>query len=171
MKPLARNLVRSVSMLAVPGATMIAEASAASATEPAASCATVSTSGPEVEEIRELEHRGARSNVEGWSIEEARAFFAPEWVSVSADGTHSGVDVVLSEFVNGRSRPWAGRFEISDLDIRVYCDVAVVVGRAAAYAIGAPAAADRPGVRFRWLNVWRRQDGRWLYAANQFTRY
>lgn len=126
--------------------------------------------GPDAEEIRSLEERGARANVEGWSIEEARAFFAPEWASVQPNGEVSDVDAVLSAFKDDRSVPWAGRFDLSDLDIRVYCDTAVVIGRGEAWAPGAPAEVP-PAVKFRFLNVWRKEGGRWLYAANQFVRY
>jgi hypothetical protein len=131
----------------------------------------MSTSGPDVEEIRRLEQRGAQSNVDGWDIEEARRFFAPEWTSVGPDGSDGDLSSVLNAFDNGRSRPWAGRFEILDLDIRVYCDTAVVVGRAAAYRIGASGQEDAPAAHFRWLNVWRKEQGRWVYVANQFARY
>ena len=134
-------------------------------------CPSMQTSGPEVEAIRRLEERGAQSNVDGWSLEEARGFFAPEWISVGPDGNDANLAAVLEGFESGRSRPWAGRFDILDLDIRVYCDTAVVVGRAAAYRIGASEPGETPAVRFRWLNVWRKQDGRWLYVANQFARY
>ena len=139
--------------------------------EAPASCATISTGGPDAEEIRRLEHIGAQSNVEGWSIEEARTFFAPDWISIGPNGNTTGLDTVLSGFENGRSRPWAGRFEVLDLEIRVYCDVAVVIGRAAAYPIGAADTERAPAAHFRWLNVWRKEGGRWVYAANQFTRY
>jgi hypothetical protein len=139
--------------------------------EAQSACLSMQTSGPDAEEIRRLENRGAQSNVDGWSLEEARDFFAPEWISVGPDGAHSDLAAVLDGFENGRSRPWAGRFDILDLDIRVYCDSAIVVGKAAAYRIGASGPNDAPAVHFRWLNVWRKQDGRWLYVANQFARY
>lgn len=135
------------------------------------SCPVMITSGPEAAEIGRLEERGARANVEGWSIEEARAFFAPEWVSVQPTGAVSDLDAVLSSFPNGQSVPWAGRFDLTNLDIRVYCDMAVVIGQAEAWRPGATAEGSAPAVRFRFLNVWRKVDGRWLYAANQFTRY
>lgn len=133
------------------------------------SCALAARSGPDAEQVRQLEERGARSNVEGWSIDEAKAFFAPSWVSVGPDGSVSGVEPVFEGFVNGRSKPWASRFDLVELDIRVYCDAAVVIGLAEAEGIGA-----KPGariVRFRFLNVWRKVDGRWLYSEQQFTRF
>lgn len=132
-------------------------------------CAPV-ISGAEVDEIRRLERVGAASNVEGWGLDDARAFFAPEWTSVQPNGSVMRLDAVLSQFPNGRSQPWASRFELPELDVRVYCDVAVVVGVGEAWAPDAAANAT-PAVRFRFTNVWRKQDGRWLYAANQFTRY
>lgn len=136
-----------------------------------ADCPTITSSGPDADEIRRLEERGARANVEGWSIEEARAFFAPEWLSVQPNGTDVSLESVFSTFPNGRSVPWAGRFDLTDLDVRVYCNTAIVIGRAEAYPPGATAADTEPAVRFRYLNVWRKVDGQWLYAAQQYTRY
>lgn len=66
-------------------------------------CAPI-TAGPDVEEVQRLELRGGAVNVEGWTIEEARAFFAPEWVSVQPDGSVTRLETVLSNFVEGRSR-------------------------------------------------------------------
>jgi len=133
----------------------------------AAECAQVLT-GPEVEEIRRLEERGAAANVEGWTIQEARAFFAPEWASLQPDGSLVTVEAVFAGFRDGRSQPWAGSFTLTGLDIRVHCDTAIVFGQAEARAIGAPATS--PATRFHFLNVWRKEEGRWLYAANQYVR-
>lgn len=125
--------------------------------------------GVDAEEIRRLELRGAATNVEGWSIEEARDFFAPEWMSVQPDGSVMGLDAVFARFQDGRSQPWAGRFDLTELDIRVYCDTAIVVGLAEARAPGS--SETSPALRFRYLNVWRKHEGRWLYAGQQYTRF
>lgn len=133
-------------------------------------CCQGETADPaDVEELRRLELRGARTNVEGWNLNEAKAFFAPKWVSVGPDGKIAGVDSVFESFVDGRSRPWATRFELVELDIRVYGAAAVVIGLAEAEGIGAPA-GTKP-TRFRYLNVWRKVNGRWLYSEQQFTRF
>lgn len=128
-----------------------------------------SQSAAAVEELRRLELEGARTNVEGWTLEEAKTFFAPRWVSVGPDGKIGDADSVFASFVDGRSRPWAKRFDLVELDIRAYGDVAVVIGLAEAEAIGAPA-GTKP-MRFRYLNVWRKVNGRWLYSEQQFTRF
>jgi|CXWL01.1.fsa_nt_gi hypothetical protein len=125
--------------------------------------------GADAEEIRRLEHRGAATNVEGWTIEEARSFFAPEWFSVQPDGTVMRLDAVFATFQDGRSRPGAGSFDLSELDIRVYCNTAIVVGLAEARAPGATQTST--ALRFRYLNVWRKHEGRWLYAGQQYTRH
>jgi hypothetical protein len=129
-------------------------------------CAPI-TAGPDVEEVRQRELRGAAVNVEGWAIAEARGFFAPEWVSVQPDGSVTRLETVLGGFLEGRSRAWASSFTLTELDIRVACDSAVVIGLAEARPLGAPQSS--PPVRMRFINVWRKQDGRWLYAANQWT--
>lgn len=132
-------------------------------------CARETNNAEDVEEVRRLELRGARTNVEGWSLEEAKAFFAPTWVSIAPDGTVAGVDSVFESFVDGRSRPWAKRFDLLELDIRVYGAVAVVIGMAEADGFGTPT-GTKP-TRFRYLNVWRKVNGRWLYSEQQFTRF
>lgn len=133
-------------------------------------CCPGETADPaDIEELRRLELRGARTNAEGWTLDEAKAFFAPKWVSVGPDGKIAGVDSVFESFVGGRSRPWASRFDLVELDIRVYGTAAVVIGLAEAEGIGAPA-GTKP-VRFRYLNVWRKVNGRWLYSEQQFTRF
>lgn len=128
-------------------------------------CAPVVT-GQDVEEVRRLELRGGAVNVEGWTFEEAQGFFAPEWASVQPDGSVTSLETVLSAFVEGRSRGWASSFRLVELDIRVACNSAVVIGLAEAQPL---ATQSSPPVRMRFLNVWRKQDGRWLYAANQWT--
>jgi ketosteroid isomerase-like protein len=126
----------------------------------------VTTSGSDVEELRRLEHYGASVNVEGWSADDARAFFAPEWVSVQPDGSRIDVAAALARFRGGRMPAWAEHFTVSDLDIRVYCDAAVVVGNAEALPRGAPAAAAP--MRYRYMNLWRRGPTGWLYAMQIF---
>lgn len=128
-------------------------------------CGTATTTGDDADAVRHLEERGARTNVEGWGIEEARQFFAPTWVSVGPDGVVKGLDTVFEAFVDGRSRPWATRFDLLELDVRVYCDTAIVIGLAEAHG-----ASPGQVARFRYLNVWRKVDGRWLYSEQQFTR-
>ena len=134
-----------------------------------AACSSFTATGPDAEEVRRLELRGAATNVEGWTIEEARAFFAPEWFSVQPDGSVTQLDAVLATFQDGHSRPRAGRFDLVELDVRVYCDMALVVGLAEARAPGG--SETSPVLRFRYLNVWRKHDGRWLYAGQQHTRF
>jgi ketosteroid isomerase-like protein len=116
-----------------------------------------------------LEQRGAATNVEGWTNEEARSFFAPEWFSVQPDGSVMRLDAVFARFQEGRSQPWARRFDLTELDIRVYCDTAIVVGLAEARARGG--SETSPALHFRYLNVWRKHEGRWLYAGQQSTRF
>lgn len=134
----------------------------------APSCPAVATTGPDVDAVRRLEERGARVNVEGWTIEEARAFFAPDFVSVQPNGSVNGLETVFSSFADGRSRPWARSFDLVELDVHIYnCNAAVVVGLAEAHPLGT--AESAPPLRLRFLNAWRKQDGRWLYAGNQYV--
>ena len=134
-----------------------------------ATCPGFTATGADANEVRRLELRGAATNVEGWTIEEARTFFAPEWMSVQPDGSVMQLDAVFARFQDGRSPPWAGRFDLVELDIRVYCDMAIVVGLAEARAPGG--SETSPALRFRYLNIWRKHEGRWLYAGQQYTRH
>jgi hypothetical protein len=160
--------MRMLMTLAAVAASMFLVSCAAAGVEASpehGACSAV-TSGADVEEIRRLEQYGARVNVEGWSAEDARGFFAPEWVSVQPDGSRIDVAAALSRFQNGRMPAWAERFVVSDLDIRVYCGSAIVVGNAEALPRGAPAGAAP--VRYRYMNVWRRGPSGWLYAMQLF---
>lgn len=138
--------------------------SEAQSTAPA-QCDVAASTGADADAVRALEERGARANVEGWTIEEARAFFAPTWVAVGPDGAVRGVEEVFASFVDGRSQPWAASFELRELDVRVYCDMAVVIGLA-------EARGSQPGqaARFRYLNVWRKIAGEWRYSEQQYVR-
>lgn len=128
-------------------------------------CDVAASTGADADAVRALEERGARANVEGWTIDEARAFFAPTWVAVGPDGSVRGVEEVFASFVDGRSQPWAASFELLELDVRVYCDMAVVIGLA-------EARGSQPGqaARFRYLNVWRKIAGQWRYSEQQYVR-
>jgi len=156
-------------LLVAAGLASVGHSSSSAPSTRAKACSKLVTSGSDADEVRRLELRGAASNVDGWSIEEARAFFAPEWVSVQPDGSQVGLDKVFSSFENGRSRPWAARFALTELDIRVYCDMAIVIGTAEASAKGDKQPPRT--VHFRYLNIWRKSGAGWLYAAQQYTRF
>lgn len=151
------------------GVALVAGFSSLSEASSLEECPVVTTAGPDVEAVKEMEAYGARVNMDGWSIIDARRFFAPDYVSIQPDGTVRRMDSVLAVFTNGRSDGWARSFDVSDLDVHVYhCSTAVVVGKAEVRANAAP--PDSPPWRIRYLNVWRKQDGHWLNSANQFTR-
>lgn len=154
-------------ILAVTTCSLIGSPLAAQTASLPHSCPVV-TSGPDVDTVRQLEERGAAVNVSGWTVEEARAFFAPEWVSLQPDGSVTKVDAVLARFQNGRSVAWAQSFELNELDVRVFCDTAVVVGLARARPLGA---SGTKVINLRYANIWRKRNGRWLYTANQFDRF
>lgn len=141
----------------------------AQATVTGAQCPDVATTGPDVEAVRQLELRGGQVNVEGWTIEEARQFFAPEFVSIEPGGGVNRLDRVLSTFPDGRNAGFARSFDISGLEIHIYgCDIAMVTGTADVRVRAA--SPEAPPWRIRFLNMWRRDAGHWRLAANQFTR-
>jgi hypothetical protein len=115
--------------------------------------------------IRALEAEGARSNVSGMPITRAREFFASDFRAQQPDGSVSDLPALLAGYRNGRSIPWASRFEISALSVHVYCNIAHVIGRAEAHALAMP--PTLPPLRFQWLNVWRRDGTQWRYLYNR----
>jgi hypothetical protein len=134
----------------------------------AAACRSVATEGPDVEAVRQMEQRGARMNVDGWDLADSREFFAPDFVSIQPGGAVSDLAAIMTTLANGRSPGWARRFDLTGLDVRVFdCEFAVVVGTAESQPLAA--APGAPAWRVRFLNVWRKEGGRWRYWANQFT--
>lgn len=134
--------------------------------DPEPDCAIPVSQGPVAEKIRALEEAGASSNVTGVPLETAERMFWPDYVTVAQDGTVTPRESILRDW---KPTPWASRFEIKQLDIRVYCDTAVVVGLSEAEALGAPTGTNR--VRFRWLNVWTESKGEWRLSATHFARF
>jgi len=130
-----------------------------------AGCVMPVSSGPVADEIRVLEEAGAASNVTGLSVEGAQRMFWPDYLAVAQDGTVSTRESILRTW---NPTPWASRFDIQELDIKVYCDMALVIGLSEAEPRGAPA-GTKP-TQFRWLNVWTQGNGEWRLSATQFTR-
>lgn len=126
------------------------------------------TEGPDVDAIKLLEERGALTNVEGDTLSSAEEFFAEDFVTIDTQGNLLTRADILSTYENGRLQPWARRMELQDLDIRVYCDTAIVFGAAQSWAIGMPDAA--PPILFRFLHVWLKREGRWTYTAQHASR-
>lgn len=159
-----------LALLMVAGATLPGcanfEATAESAHH---SCEALKASGLVVDRIRTFEQAGAASNVSGMTLEAAQSMFAPEYVAVGQDGSIKSRNDALQMFESRRSAGWAEKFEIIELDIKVYCDMATVVGFSEALWKGAPPTA-KP-LHFRWLNVWKRANKDWQLIASQFTEF
>lgn len=134
-----------------------------------ASCENYETAGPAAEDIRRLEQEGAASNVTGLALEDAERLFASGYVSIAPDGSVSRRETVMKAFASGRSAPWAQRFDVTELDVQVYCDAAIAVGLSEAEA--KTSAGESRTLHFRWLNVWTRSADGWRLSATQFARY
>jgi ketosteroid isomerase-like protein len=150
--------------------TLIAVGFLAAAAVPAAgaeACRTV-TSGKAVDEIRALEEAGGQSNVIGMTLEDGKRMFAASFMSFGPDGAVKTRDDILKTYVDGQMAAWASSFAIKELQIKVYCDTATVIGLSDVAAKNA--APDAPPVHFRWLNVWAKPEGFWQIVATQFTR-
>ena len=134
----------------------------------AAGCSGFVTTGPVVEEVRSLEERGAARNVTGQVKSETEQMLAPEYYAVSPDGSVASRSDLLKGYVDGKLPGWATAFSIKSLDVRVYCDAAVVTGLAD--AAGKDAKGETRNAQFRWLNVWHLTVGGWRLGASQFAR-
>lgn len=133
-------------------------------TRAAEPCAAVATSGADVEAVRERELRAAQAPTTAWTLAEVTQLFAPEFQTVQPNGVVQRLDEVLGEFVNGRTAPWATRYEIVEMDVRVYnCAAASVVGVAEVQPRGGPA------MRWRFTDTWRKENGAWLFARSQYV--
>jgi hypothetical protein len=125
------------------------------------------TTGTAVDEIRALEEAGGQSNVKGMTLAEGERMFSKSFVSFGPDGAVKTRDDILKTYVGGKMAPWAASFTIKELDVKVYCDSATVVGLSEVVSLRAK--PEAPPVRFRWLNVWAKPDGFWQIVASQFT--
>jgi len=131
------------------------------------SCRGVATSGAVAEEIRALEEAGGQSNVTGMTLADGEKMFAPSFVSFGPDGAVKTRADILDKYVDGKMQAWAASFTIKELEVKVYCDTATVVGLSEVVPLKAK--PDAPPARFRWLNVWAKPDGFWQIVASQFT--
>jgi hypothetical protein len=164
-----RKFMLLPALIIVTGATLSSCANFVESKNMGSGCSGYVTSGPAVEEIRALEEDGAASNVKGQTLAKGQRMFAPGYVSVSPDGSVASQEDILRNYVDGKSKPWTSRFDVKELNIKVYCDMAIVVGLAEAYRIGAQEGA-KP-THFRWLNIWTHLKGEWRLSATQFARF
>jgi hypothetical protein len=152
-------------LLFAAAAAFLAAASAPAAGAPA--CNAVS-SGKAADEIRALEEAGGQSNVKGMSLEDGKRMFASSFMSFGPDGAVKTRNDILKTYVDGRMAPWASSFAIKELQVKVYCGTATVIGLSEVRVKNAP--PNAPPAHFRWLNVWARPEGFWQIVATQFTR-
>ncbi|GIQ72644.1 nuclear transport factor 2 family protein [Bradyrhizobium sp. RD5-C2] len=88
----------------------------------------------------------------------------PDYVIVQPGGAIETKADVLASYRSG-TRHWEAA-RVDELDIRLYQDTAVVVGRWLASGRNGPASFD---YRARFLSVWVRLGGRWQNLAYQAT--
>jgi hypothetical protein len=161
------NNIKLLTAVAVASAAAVFGVADDASAKTRAVCQTYATTGARVDEIRALEETGGQSNVVGMTLAEGERMFAQSFVSYGPDGAIKTRADVLKTYVDGKFQPWASSFEIKELEVKVYCDTATVVGLSEVRPKGAPPAAK--AIRFRWLNVWAKPEGFWQIVASQFT--
>ena len=115
--------------------------------------------------VLEAHEERLRQAIVGADTAVLAALWAPEYLSTSAVGHTSTRDESLMAYGGGLVR--VDSAEVSDLDIRVYGNTAVVLGlqRWGGQAAGRPFSGLA-----RFQHVWLRQrDGSWQLVASQLT--
>jgi len=92
------------------------------------------------------------------------ALMAPDYAQIDAAGRIVGREEILASFRSGE-RGWIEAHS-DEHRVRLYGDVAVVVGRWRAKGENAGQAFDYAA---RYVAVWARRDGRWLMVSDQAT--
>jgi ketosteroid isomerase-like protein len=97
-------------------------------------------------------------------VSELERLMAPDYVQIDASGRVVGREVILASFRSGE-RNW-DEAHSDDHRVRLYGDVAVVVGRWRARGTNAGRAFDYAA---RYVAVWARQEGVWRMVSDQAT--
>ena len=92
------------------------------------------------------------------------ALMAPDYAQVDREGSVVGRERILDSFRSGE-RGWEEAHS-DEHSVRVYGDVAVVVGRWRARGANAGEAFDYAA---RYVSVWVLRDGRWRMVSDQST--
>ena len=93
----------------------------------------------------------------------AGAFMAGEWTEITSAGSVLTKTEDLDELVGGYH---ATSLLLSDFDVRLFGDVALVSGITAEKSTYR--GRDTSG-RFRWMDVWVRRAGKWLCVRSTVT--
>jgi len=107
---------------------------------------------------------------EAWArgdIETLRSLLSPSYTHNDASGAHLTCDEWLAYASQRAGR--ATQIAFRDVKTRLFDDIAVVTGFNDLTGGGVFNEADRRDVRLVFLQIWRRENGRWLREAFQAT--
>ena len=116
-----------------------------------------------IEQVKAAEEQLADAHVR-MDIELIDSLLHPEYVIIQPGGIIETKDQVLKSYRSG-IRYWESA-RSDELDVRVYGEMAIVVGRWQARGWNGSVDFDYTA---RFLSVWVRQDGRWLNLTSQST--
>jgi len=117
-----------------------------------------------IEQVRSAEEQLAVAHLR-IDIDLKDELLHPDYVIIHPGGIVESKGQVLDSYRSG-NRHW--EFAQSDqMDIRVYGDMAIVVGRWQAKGHNGDIEFDYSA---RFLSVWVRQAGRWLNLTSQYTK-
>lgn len=116
-----------------------------------------------IRELRRLDHEHGQAWLSGDTVV-LRRFLAPGYTFTGADGQLLRGPQLLATTYPGSEGELTGRS--SEVEVRLYADVAVIVGRWEARGTK----DGRPRhVLQRYTNVWVRMNGRWVVATDHVT--
>ena len=127
--------------------------------------ATAGQTGPSVEaELRTLNNRVVEMQVRH-DVKTADQLLADEYIFVQADGQVTNKSQNMA--VIGSPEFICESLTTSDVEVRVYGDTALVMGRA---SMKATFKQQDVGGEFRYIDVWVKRRGAWQNVMSQATR-
>ena len=118
---------------------------------------------PSVDEVLRAEREWLSAHLR-CDVSELERLMAPDYVQIDASGRVVGREEVLASFRSGE-RKW-DEAHSDDHRVRVYGEVAVVVGRWRARGTNAGRAFDYAA---RYVAVWAQHEGVWRMVSDQAT--
>lgn len=118
----------------------------------------------EIEKVMQVERAWTDAHLRG-DAETLARLMADDYLKIESDGSVSDRAMTLTKFTP-ETRLWE-KAEGDDYVVRVYGDVALVIGRWSARGVNN---GERFDYRARFLSVYVRRGGEWRMVAEQSTK-